>query len=911
MIVSLTHFAESNTREIYEGDTWVSVHDPRATTPNQGWKLHVSARPGTLGDTLERVLPVLADVSCDFKVACSPEKLAELNSGDLDPGAVGKAITVYPRPDEVVPLGHRLAEALAGLAAPRIVSDRQVRRGAPVYYRYAPFAPQYRVDENGDFELIIVSPDGEHLPGAAGPEFSCPPWATDPFRPQSGVPDSPQDPPRDSLRDSPREGATGPDAGEAPARLIGNRYRVTSGVARGPRGNVYRAEDADGRPVVVKEARAYVGENAEGWDLRMYLRNDLRILKALDGVPGIPTPIDHFRHGEDEFLVMTDAGSLDLNRFVGERGRFTENGSDRDLTALAGRLLEVLDAVHARGVVVRDFSPKNVVLGDDGRCTLIDFGNSRYEGLQLPGWSRGYSVPGQQADRPSEPADDYFSLGATLFFSATGMNPIMIDPDPAKNVERTLMCLARMFPGATTGVVGLLPRLLSLDAEERVAAAADMRADVSACFSADARSDIGADAETNLRSDAGADAEADARSDAGADVNADAGAGRAGRTASRSDGVRFSGALLSQVLDHTTRVCVRFAEGLMDGPADARTSSPPVTNVYGGSAGVGMELLHHPEAKTVAADLARWTARVMPPTALPPALYFGRTGTALFLAAARLTAVPELPDIGPIVLEGEQRADQAHGVAGIGAGHLSLAALEQDPRHLEVAAECARLLVSGEVTDSKDAVAPAQAGSGVNVEMAFAHGAAGCAEFLLSYHEATGDHDAGQAARERFESLATATEIMLGELTGPDAKAMGASWCQGISGILGPLAHAAGSYGEDRYLDLAERGARASLAIAPQAWVVSQCCGLAGIGEALIDLAMATGDDSYWRGAEEVVELMLMRAGGEPSAPVFTGNDLDKPGYTWATGASGVLSFLRRLDRRTGSRLWTANWRLP
>ncbi|MEV0345582.1 class IV lanthionine synthetase LanL [Nonomuraea sp. NPDC050680] len=846
-----------NTREIYEGDTWVSVHDPRATTPNQGWKLHVSARPGTLGDTLDRVLPVLAGVSCDFKVARSPEKLAELNSGDLDAGAVGKAITVYPQPDEVVPLGHRLAEALAGLAAPRIVSDRQVRRDAPVYYRYAPFAPQYRVDENGDFELIIVGPDGEHLPGAAGPEFSCPPWASDPFRPQSGVPDSPQ--------------AAGSDTVEAPARLIGNRYRVTSGVARGPRGNVYRAEDADGRPVVVKEARAYVGENAEGWDLRMYLRNDLRILKALDGVAGIPTPIDHFRHGEDEFLVMTDAGSLDLNRFVGERGRFTENGGDRDLTALAGRLLEVLDAVHARGVVVRDFSPKNVVLGEDGRCTLIDFGNSRYEGLQLPGWSRGYSVPGQQADRPSEPADDYFSLGATLFFSATGMNPIMIDSDPARNVERTLMCLARMFPGVTTGVIGLLPRLLSLDAEERVAAAADMRADV--------RSDVRAE--------------------------------RAGRTASRSDGVRFSGALLSQVLDHTTRVCVRFAEGLMDGPADARTSSPPVTNVYGGSAGVGMELLHHPEAKTVAADLARWTARLMPPTALPPALYFGRTGTALFLAAARLTAVPELPDPGPIVLSGEQRADQAHGVAGIGAGHLSLAALEQDPRHLEVAAECARLLVSGEVTDSKDAVAPAQAGSGVNVEMAFAHGAAGCAEFLLSYHEATGDHDAGQAARERFESLATATEVMLGELTGPDAKAMGASWCQGVSGILGPLAHAATAYGEDRYLDLAERGARASLAIAPQAWVVSQCCGLAGIGEALIDLAMATGDDGYWRGAEEIVELMLMRAGGELSAPVFTGNDLDKPGYTWATGASGVLSFLRRLDRRTGSRLWTANWRLP
>ncbi|MER6944503.1 class IV lanthionine synthetase LanL [Nonomuraea sp. NPDC000554] len=842
-----------NSREIYEDDTWISVHDPRFEIPNQGWKLHVSARPGTLADTLDRVLPLLAAATCDFKVASSLRMLAELNSGDLDAGAVGKAITVYPPQDAIVQLGHALADALKGLAAPRIVSDRRVRHDAPVYYRYAPFAPQYRVDDNGDFELVLIGPDGEHLPGAAGPEYTCPPWAEDPFRPATPTPVQ-------TVAETVAETASGE---EPPARLIGNRYRVTSGVVRGPRGNVYRGTDATGRQVVVKEARAYVGEQAEGWDLRMYLRNELRILRALDGVEGVPIPVDHFRHGEDEFLVMTDAGSLDLNRYVGEQGLFTDGGAERNLATLANGILDVLDAVHAHGVVVRDLSPKNVVLGEDGRCTLIDFGNSRYDGLQLPGWTRGYSVPDQQTGRPSEPADDYFSLGATLFFAAAGMNPIMIDPDPFRNLELTLLCLARMFPGVTTGIRGLLPRLLSLDPEERADAVADIRT------------------------------------------------GRQGRPSPAPSGVRFTGDLLSRVLDHTTRQCVRFAEGLMDGPADARRSSPPVTNVYGGSAGVGMELLHHPEAKAVAADLARWTARVMPPTKLPPALYFGRTGTALFLAAARLTAVPELEAQQPITLDGRQRADQAHGVAGIGSGHLALAALEQDPRHLQVAAECARLLVAGDVTDSEDAVAPAQPGSGVSVEAGYAHGASGCADFLLSFHEVTGDQEAGEAARERFESLAAEAETMIADLAGPDARPMGASWCQGLSGMVSAFAHAARAYGDDRYLDLAERGARAGLAIAPQAWVVSQCCGLAGIGEALIDLGMMTGDDVHWRGAEEVAELMLIRSGGTPTAPLFPGNDLTEAGFTWSTGASGVLSFLRRLDRRSGARMWTAGWRLP
>ncbi|MDF2707090.1 MAG: hypothetical protein K0R62_2742 [Nonomuraea muscovyensis] len=864
----LVQFAESNSRELYEDDTWISVHDPHSDIPPQGWKIHVSARPGTLADTLDRALPILAEAGCVFKVARSAGTLMELNTGDVDAAAVGKAMTVYPEQDAVVELGHALADALSGLSAPRIVSDRRVRPDAPVYYRYAPFAPQYRVDENGDFELIVIGPDGEQLAGAAGPEFTCPPWATDPFRPDAAPSAAPP-------------GKTGPEEdGTGGGRIVGGRYRVTSGVVRGPRGNVYRATDAAGRRVVVKEARAYVGENTEGWDLRMYLRNELRILQALRGVAGVPEPIDHFRHGDDEFLVMTDAGSRDLNRYVGEHGLFTEEpGTERDLGALAARLLEVLDAVHERGVVIRDLSPKNVVLGDDGRCTLIDFGNSRYDGLQLPGWSYGYSVPGQQSGRESVPADDYFSLGATLFFAATTMNPIMIDPDPARNVERTLMCLARMFPGGATGVRGLLPGLLSLDPGERTEAAAEIRATYGTARVAGAPS-----------------------------------AARSSRWPLPAT-PKLTGELLSRALDHTLRECAAFAERLMAAPEDARRESPPVTNVYGGCAGVGMELLHHPEAKTVAGDLARWTARVMPPAKLPPSLYFGRTGTALFLTAARLTAVPELAEPAPVTLDGPQRADQAHGLAGIGSGHLALAAVEPaaGARHLAVAAECARLLVAGDVTDPDDTAdaPPPPAGSGVAVETAYAHGEAGCADFLLSYHEATGDRAAGEAARERFAALAVRAEALVGELTGPDARPMGASWCQGMSGISGALAHAARVYGEDGYLELAERGARACLAVAPQAWVVSQCCGLAGIGEALIDLAMVTGDDGYWRGAEEVAELMLVRAGGEPSRPVFPGNDLDKPGHTWSTGAAGVLSFLRRLDRRSGTRLWTAGWRLP
>lgn len=815
----ITEMAEQNSWDVLADETWVSVHKPGLDLPGQGWKLHVSARPGTLEATLDRVLPMLFHLGCDFKVVRSVAKLREINSGDGDLAAVGKAITVYPPQESVVKVGQVLAAALSGFAAARVPSDRRVRRDAPVYYRYAPFVPQYRVDDNGDFELVLIGPDGEFLPGAAGPEFRCPPWARDPFRPEGGA--APED----------------TETAEATPTL-GGRYRLASGVVRGARGNVYRAEDTtSGAKVVIKEARAYVGENLDGTDLRLHIRNERRILQALAGVGGVPGLIDHFRHGEDEYLVITEVGSRDLNRFVGEYGAFADDpaGSGHSLGELATQLLALLDAVHARGVVIRDLSPKNVVLDETGRCTLVDFGNSRYEGFQIPGWTPGYSIPDQRTGRESEPSDDLFALGATLFFAATAMHPVTVDPDPVRAVERTLMCLAARFPGRETGVVGLIPGLLSLDPAARSAAADALRE----------------------------------------------GRHRTARVTSRTPHARppaYSPDLLGSVIEHTVRECARFAGAMMTEPPDHRTE-PPQTNVHAGSAGLGMELLHHAAARTAAGDLARWTAEAAPDTGLPAALYFGRTGTSVFLETARTALGLDLPRPAAIALADGERGDYIHGLAGIGAGHLLLGG----PERLAVAAECARRLLAGEATVSEDAVAPSQPGSGVAVETGFAHGEAGIAFFLLSYAQATGDAEAAAGARARFGRLAAETASLVEVMRGTAARPMGASWCQGMAGIAAAHVRAAQAYDDDDHLALAREGARVCLAMAPQAWVVTQCCGLSGIGELAIDVAQATGEEEFWRGAEHVFELILARSGGEMGRPVLPGNALDTeiPGWEW------------------------------
>ncbi|WP_425554880.1 protein kinase domain-containing protein, partial [Kitasatospora putterlickiae] len=432
-------------RRLHAGDGWLYLHDPAMPALAHGWKLHLSARPEHLAELVDLVLPVLLRYTCDAKFAADAAVLGRLNSGLRGAAAVGKAVTVYPAPGGTEALAAELAEVLAGRPGPRVVSDRRLRADAPVYYRYGPF----RADGD-DPDLVMTGPAGEAFPGLADGAYRQPPWAADPFAARA-----------------PRR--------EATTRVGDGRYRITAGISRSPGGHVYRAvELATGRAVVVKQARAFVAEDPSGTDARGRLRHERRVLAALDGVPGVPRLVDYFRHGEDEYLVGTAVGPRDLRRDVLAAGPYPTGGggtAGRDWWALARRLLAVLDGVHARGVVVCDLKPANAVPDGSGGCSLVDFGVSALAGERPAGATRGYGLPSAAQARP---ADDYYALGATLHWAATGLDPVVIDPDPAVNCERTLACLAAALPGgeAADAVVTVVAGLLSLDAGERATAAA-------------------------------------------------------------------------------------------------------------------------------------------------------------------------------------------------------------------------------------------------------------------------------------------------------------------------------------------------------------------------------------------------------------------------------------------------------
>ncbi|MER8182851.1 class IV lanthionine synthetase LanL [Kitasatospora sp. NPDC094015] len=846
-------------RSGWSDDTWSYLNDPRMPAMEHGWKLHLSTRPGDLEAVTALVLPVLLRHVCHAKFAKDPQILRALNSGVSSPGSVGKAITVYPAPTALLALARELVTVLRDREGPQVVSDRRLDPRSPVYYRYGPFTGDYRTGRSGRIESVMVGPDGRLFDGLATGTYRCPPWAEDPFAATAAA-----------------AAVAAADRATVAVGLGGGRYRVTAGIVRKPQGNLYRALDRhSGRPVVIKQARAFVAEDESGRDTRDRLRNERTVLAALAPVPGVPRALDHFRHGTDEYLVLTSCGDRDLRREVQEHGPYRPDDTRawRTPAALATALLRILDAVHARGVVVRDLKPGNVVLDADGRCHLIDFGISELDGAGPGGSTPGYSEPVLRATGPAGPADDHYALGATLYFAATGLDPVIVDAEAAANRERTLDGLAWALPGpGDRALRATIGGLMSLDPAARTAAADRLRSG----------------------------------------TPGPAGPSRRARP-DRID--RLDPDLLQEIIEHTTGYCVDQAHRIVDPAHAARLHIPTPIDLYGGSSGLGLELLRHPQARESAQALARWTARQS--RTLTPAFYSGRTGVELFMAEAGTPADPAPdgppPEVaalpGPRPDGGAPEADLIEGAAGIGLGRLLLARHARAsgrPRlaehHLAIAAGCERMLASGAAgltATGADTVGSAALREGL------AHGAAGVAYFLLEHGGATGDPATIERATAACGRLAAVTPGLVTAAERPGATRRYGSWCRGLAGIGAVLVRSAALLGEPEHLRLAQRAARTCAALAPRMPLVTQCCGLAGVGELLVDVAAAGGPgaEEFRTAAETTALIILARSGGPRARPTFPDPGLTGPAATWAGGSAGVLAFLRRLHDPTGPRL--------
>ncbi len=271
-----------------------------------------------------------------------------------------------------------------------------------------------------------------------------------------------------------------------------SHYKIIGKLGEGGMGVVYRAEDIDlGRQVSLK---LLPEEMAADEDRLERFRREAKAVAALNH-PNIVT-IHSIEESEGcHFLTMELVEGDSLDHLIPPGGFPLAKVFD-----IAIPLADAFAAAHERGIIHRDLKPANVMLGDDGRIKVLDFGlvklvendtggepeevtalPTRATGLTAEGMVMGtapYMSPEQVEGKRVDHRTDIFSLGIVLYEIATGSRPFEGDTSAA-----LVSSILRDTPPTVSEINENLPRhfgrivqhCLEKDPEARYQSAKDVR----------------------------------------------------------------------------------------------------------------------------------------------------------------------------------------------------------------------------------------------------------------------------------------------------------------------------------------------------------------------------------------------------------------------------------------------------
>jgi eukaryotic-like serine/threonine-protein kinase len=269
-------------------------------------------------------------------------------------------------------------------------------------------------------------------------------------------------------------------------------YQIIEKLGAGGMGEVYRAHDTRlGRDIALKLLPDISADNAER---RPRLEQEARAIAAIDH-PGIVT-IYSVEYDQDMvFITMQLVQGRTLSEMIPPTGM-----EPQVLLDIAVSVVDAIAAAHQKGIVHRDLKPSNIMVTDEGRVKVLDFGLAKLKqtavsetsaattafGNQLTSAGQilgtvAYMSPEQAEGRPIDFRSDIFSLGIVLYEMASGTRPFKGDTPIS-----TLTSILRDTPQPITALNSVQPRdlgrivrrCLAKEPARRYQATADLRNDL-------------------------------------------------------------------------------------------------------------------------------------------------------------------------------------------------------------------------------------------------------------------------------------------------------------------------------------------------------------------------------------------------------------------------------------------------
>jgi len=217
---------------------------------------------------------------------------------------------------------------------------------------------------------------------------------------------------------------TSADLQERLSEVLGGKYQILCRLGGGGMSQVYLARHRfHGGYVAIKVLAEHLAQDPS---IVSRFQREARMTASLGNHPNIVPVFDIGEGNGLYFLVMQFIPGEDLAHYLKRQGRLT-------LAQAANTVAQVTEALacaEAKRIVHRDLKPANMLLDENGRIKLLDFGISRIadisDGLTRPGESMGtpyYMSPEQIRGETCDIRSDLYSLGVVFFELLTGKRP--------------------------------------------------------------------------------------------------------------------------------------------------------------------------------------------------------------------------------------------------------------------------------------------------------------------------------------------------------------------------------------------------------------------------------------------------------------------------------------------------------
>jgi serine/threonine-protein kinase len=256
--------------------------------------------------------------------------------------------------------------------------------------------------------------------------------------------------------------------------VIDGRYRVLKRLGSGGMADVYCAEDLQlGRRVALKLLYRRFAEDSE------FVERFRREASAAAGLqhPNIVGVYDRGEWDGTYYIAMEFLDGQTLKQLVREHGPMPP-----DLAIdIAVQILRAARFAHKRGVVHRDIKPHNVMVDEEGRAKVTDFGIARAgasdmtETGSIMGTAQ-YLSPEQAQGQPVSPRSDLYSIGVLLYELLTGRVPFDAESPVTialKQVTEAPVPPAELNPAVSPALDAVVLRAMEKDPAHRFADAAD------------------------------------------------------------------------------------------------------------------------------------------------------------------------------------------------------------------------------------------------------------------------------------------------------------------------------------------------------------------------------------------------------------------------------------------------------